>query len=67
MEFIDAVQYLINEGVIQLKNTKNGLSDSQLIPEWVKNNACWWADDKIADLDFISGIEYLVNIGTISV
>ncbi len=67
MEFIDAVQYLINEGVIQLKNTKNGLSDSQLIPEWVKNNACWWADDKIEDLDFISGIEYLVNIGTISV
>jgi plastocyanin len=66
-EFIDAVQYLINEDVIQLKKIESGISNSQQVPEWVKNNACWWADDKIPDLDFISGIEYLVNIGTISV
>lgn len=65
-EFIDAVQYLINEEVIILKNT-DVVSNSQQVPQWIKNNACWWADDKIPDLDFISGIEYLVNIGTISV
>ena len=67
MEFIYAVQYLINEDIIQLKKTEYRDSNSQQVPEWVKNNACWWSDDKIPDLDFISGIEYLVNIGTISV
>jgi len=66
-EFIDAVQFLINEDIIQLKKIEYQVSNSQQVPKWVKNNACWWADDKIPDLDFISGIEYLVNIGTISV
>jgi len=67
MEFIDTVQYLINEDIIQLKKIEYGVSNSQQVPKWVKNNACWWAEDKIPDLDFISGIEYLINIGTISV
>ena len=31
------------------------------IPYWIKNNAGWWADDKISDDDFISGIEYLIK------
>ncbi len=31
------------------------------IPYWVKNNAGWWATDKISDNDFISGIQYLVE------
>lgn len=66
-EFIDAIQYLINEDVIFLKNTEYGISNPQQVPQWVKNNACWWVDDKIQDLDFISGIEFLVNIGTIRI
>jgi len=31
------------------------------IPEWIKNNAGWWADGLIGDSDFVSGIEYLIN------
>ena len=31
------------------------------IPSWIKNNAGWWADNKINDKDFISGIEYLIG------
>jgi len=31
------------------------------IPSWIKNNAKWWADNKINDNDFISGIEYLID------
>ena len=26
------------------------------IPVWIKNNAGWWADDKISDSDFLFGI-----------
>ena len=31
------------------------------IPDWIKNNAGWWADGLIKDVDFVSGIQYLIN------
>lgn len=33
----------------------------QKVPEWVKNNAGWWASDLITDSDFLNGITYLIN------
>ncbi len=35
--------------------------EENTIPSWIKNNAGWWADNKINDIDFISGIEYLIE------
>ncbi len=35
--------------------------DERTIPYWVKNNAGWWSDDKISDVDFITSIEYLIK------
>ena len=32
-----------------------------VIPNWIKNNAGWWADGLIDDSTFLKGIEYLVN------
>ena len=37
------------------------------IPEWVKNNAGWWADGQIPDSAFIVGIEFLIKEGIIVV
>jgi hypothetical protein len=37
------------------------------IPEWIKNNAGWWANGKIDDKTFATGIEFLVKIGLIVV
>ena len=34
---------------------------SELVPVWIKNNAGWWAEDKISDKDFISGMKYLME------
>ncbi|MGI0004055.1 MAG: peptidase [Candidatus Nitrosotenuis sp.] len=31
------------------------------IPSWIKNNAKFWADGKITDKDFVSGLQYLIN------
>ena len=36
-------------------------AESQVIPDWIKNNASWWSKDQIGDKDFVSGIEYLIN------
>ena len=35
--------------------------EERTIPYWIKNNAGWWSDDKISDVDFITGIEYLIK------
>ena len=37
------------------------MMEGKTIPSWIKNNAGWWADNKINDNDFISGIEYLIE------
>ena len=37
------------------------------IPEWIKNNAGWWADGTITDSDFITGIQYLIQQDILSV
>jgi len=31
------------------------------IPDWIKNNAKWWATEKIGDHAFVSGIQYLIK------
>ena len=31
------------------------------IPDWIKNNANWWADDQISDDDFANGIQFMIK------
>ena len=38
-------------------DTQNEIS----IPEWIRNNAAWWADGQIDDKTFIQGIEFLIQ------
>ena len=33
------------------------------IPDWIKNNAGWWADGLIDDGSFVSGIQWLISNG----
>jgi len=54
---------------MELKDEKRamGLDREETIPDWVRNNAGWWADGLISDDDFVSGIKYLVEQGIIRV
>ena len=38
----------------------NAFADD-VIPPWIKNNAGWWADDKIDDFTFAQGIGFLIK------
>jgi len=70
-EFLAGIEYLINNNIIYIPFMPCGgaaataASDptlaAKLIPDWVKNNAGWWATDQIEDTDFINGIEYLIK------
>ena len=46
------------------------LSDTvkaQVIPDWVKDNASWWADDLISDQEFVKAIGWLIEKGVITI
>ena len=38
-------------------------ASSSGIPEWIKNNAGWWAEGAIDDDSFVQGIQYLITNG----
>jgi len=53
-----------NYNIVTIGNIN--LDSSSNVPEWIKNNAGWWADGQIDDETFVQGIEYLVKIGIIT-
>jgi len=36
-------------------------AEEATIPDWIKNNAGWWADGQIDDNSFVSGIQWLIS------
>ena len=65
--FAQGIGFLIKNEIIQISDlptTSDGdiiIEEDIVIPEWIKNNAGWWANDNISDLDFLHGIKYLVE------
>jgi len=41
----------------------NASAQEAIIPDWIKNNAEWWADDLIPDSAFVSGLQWLISKG----
>ena len=66
-EFVNGIEFLVKERIIDNVKTGNVESASSAVPTWVKNNAGWWAEGQIDDNSFVKGIEYLVKVGLISV
>lgn len=70
-EFLAGLTYLINNNIISIPFMPCGLAaatadsdptlEAKLVPDWVKNNAGWWATDQIKNADFVNGIQYLIN------
>jgi hypothetical protein len=53
---------ILDEGLVDI------ISETEVeIPSWVKNNAGWWADNLIGDSDFVSGIQYLITEGIMTI
>jgi len=46
--------------------TQNAEAQS-IIPDWIKTNAGWWANDEIDDQTFLNGIEFLIESEVINV
>jgi len=66
--FIQGLQFLIKEGIMQIPPTTQGTgSGTNEIPSWIKNNAGWWADGSIDDDSFIQGLQFLIKEGIMTI
>jgi len=55
-KYVISVNYQgIHQGQVSFDVVKH------VVPNWIKNNAKWWAEGSIADDEFIKGIEHLIN------
>ena len=65
-EFLAGIEYMINNNIISIEpipcfGVLSQTSSMNLVPDWIKNNAGWWAENLITDTDFYNGIEYLID------
>jgi len=52
-------------GIVQ--HTELSEPSEYKIPQWIRDNARWWADGKISDSDYINGLQYLISQGILKV
>jgi hypothetical protein len=45
----------------------SNVTSSVSIPSWVKSNAKYWSEKQLADSDFISGLQYMIQQGILKV
>ena len=70
--FVQGIQYLIKQGIIEIPATEPGSGSSGTdaaaeIPGWIKTNAGWWAEGLIDDNSFVQGIQYLIQNGIMTI
>jgi len=41
-------------------------AQSTAVPDWVKNNALWWAEGKISEQEYLNAIQFLLDEGIIN-
>jgi len=74
-EFLRAIEYLIKNDIIVITDVPTyekpevsiDFSYTKLVPDWIKNNAGWWADGQIDDSSFVSGIQWLISNNIIQI
>ncbi len=68
-DFTTGIQYMINENIMVISGLPEQAAEAtqEQVPQWIRNNAGWWANGLITDNDFVSGIKYLVEQGIIQV
>jgi len=66
--FVTGIEYLINNNIILIdfvpcnyEIQDQTISPSKSVPDWIKNNANWWSENLINDIDFINGLQYLIE------
>ena len=70
-DFAKGIEYLVQENIISVSTAEELVDeeDAKLtsIPIWVRNNAAWWSEGHLTDVEFANGIKFLMASGLIKV
>jgi len=67
-EFINAIKFLIEDGIIVIPPTAQGSDgNSSAIPSWIKFTTGVWVDGNSSDDEFISAIQFLIKEGIMTI
>ena len=71
-DFLLAITFLIDNGIIKIPAAewdeyKDNADYTKRVPDWIKNNARWWADGQIPDSAFVSGLQWLITNGIMTI
>ncbi|OLE40271.1 MAG: hypothetical protein AUG16_04975 [Thaumarchaeota archaeon 13_1_20CM_2_39_20] len=65
---VESSNNLVETNIINSDSSDTAISNSSIsIPNWVKNNARWWAEGSMDDSEFVKGIQYLISNGIMQV
>jgi len=57
-----------SQGVVKISGFEKGLPpELPKVPQWIKQNANWWATDQISDSEFLESIDFLFEKGIVFV
>ncbi|MEE2601135.1 MAG: peptidase, partial [Thermoproteota archaeon] len=61
--YVTSLQWLISNYIINIPSSvqTSESSQSQEIPDWIKNNAGWWATDQIDDAAYVTSLQWLIS------
>jgi len=54
-------------GKLEVKPQSEQSESKVTIPDWIRNNAKWWAEGQIGDSDFTNGIQFMIKENIISI
>jgi len=54
-------------GIISITSISVFAQSNSSVPEWIKNNAGWWADGTLDDDSFLNGMKYLIENNIIQI
>lgn len=68
-DFAKGIEYLVQENIITVTTTDENIEEANItsIPIWVRNNAAWWFEGYLTDVEFANGIKFLMASGLIKV
>ena len=70
-DFAKGIEYMIQENIIDVPrdnvDVDEELANITSIPMWVRDNAAWWSEGQLTDVEFANGLKYLISNGLIKV
>ena len=67
VEFVTAIEFLIEQGVINASAEPESSTNNSRIPPWIRESAGWWTEGITSDVEFVDSLEFLIQKGIIVV